>query len=66
MSKMQIRLEANQLMLSFLERGGKVAVGRAGRRNATNSSWNGIRADVAYRGAKSKSLRMTGLCKAVG
>lgn len=58
--------EIDQLVLSFLERGGRVKICRAGRKNALNSSWNFIRADVAYRGSKCRALRQMGYAKATG
>lgn len=66
MNKHVISEELDQLVRNFLECGGKITKGKSGRRNALNSSWNGIRADVAYRGSKARSLRNEGYAKAVG
>lgn len=60
------KLEIDQMILSFLERGGRVKICRAGRKTAANSSWSFIRADAAYRGGKSRTLRLMGYAKANG
>ena len=64
MSKKQDRLEIELMVHEYLSSGGKIKRGRAPKRNAFNSSYLYIRADAAYRGAKSNGLRSMGYAKA--
>lgn len=64
MSKTANRLESERLVREYITRGGTITIGRAARKTKANSSWTGIRCDVAYRGRKAHNLRATGYAKA--
>lgn len=65
MSKTQTLEQAHLLMMAFLERGGKITVGRT-KRPLNSRSWSfmNMRGSIAHKGRKATQLRAAGYAKA--